>query len=539
MKNDSIEPLYLVMLGIFVLVLSGFLTATYVGMAERKGNKLKAGFNFRSGSQAAVAETGSFVASLKKGGEAIVSGFMNAVDSFLPGLDNKPASGSATASARGGSGGWEASGERDRFEDFYDKNDSAGSDGSSAFGSGSGFSGSRSGSDGNSSSTSGWRKPPSEAESAPSLSEAAAAARKYSVPHGASAAAGNPLFGGPLAKAGNRAASLQASLPSGTFPSYMAGPRGSLPASEAMSSARGGTLSGMKGSSNSGDLNGASENARSGSEGSYNSKMSVGASAIAGGAGGKAAPAASKAENTSGSAGGSSSGGSSAGSSSAGGASSKSSGGGNKAAAPTAKDAPKTDKSADNPAGTSSDNFFAAPAPSLLESVVSEQHNGQSEKYITDEDRKNEIDETLLKGEDAPAPARNKQFSPEPPAAVTKDPKDLSQLSPERKTELKQKVHGFLERFGNRFGPISKENTTYTSCGRDPIFCEDNKVANGYIKTATDELVTLWMGLRYSERRSEWHPYAIKTNPADLAGSHPARGHSGHALRNQGTPAAE
>jgi hypothetical protein len=280
---------------------------------------------------------------------------------------------------------------------------------------------------------------------------------------------------------------------------------------------KGGTLSGMPGPRAPGSLDGVGESARSGSRGSYNSKMAGGAAAAAAAAPG-AVPSASKPKEVSAGGGG----GSGSGDTSGGGDAAPDAAAGDKAGDNTEPAEPKAEEAPDR------SRFFAA-APenqSFLKTVVLERSKGAEVKYVTEEDAAGELDESLLKSGAAltEAPAE-KDFlaarsAPDRKARAKADPEQFSALSSERRKELKKEIHVFLKRIERRYGAM--EDIVYTSCGAGRELCAEHGLTEGYLTMKTRTGAKLLLGLKYVDKK--WRPYTVGfTLPASARPRPPAR----------------
>lgn len=517
-RNSS--PLRWVMLGLFTLLMGGFLAAVHIGNLSRQEEMMRGGFGYRGqradaagGAPAAQGSgTAASPASAGRGGSFSekVSGL---ADSLLDWLGGKSApDGSASVAQRPPEDrGGAASEERDPFEEFYGKYYGHSSAASSPPGGGfSSFAGGSSSSSGASAPSAGPSA--ASAQPAPAGPAASAAAARQEQP-------GKPLFGGPLGRSGNRPPPLQASLPSGGLPRQpaSAGPDGGFPGlpagQRAARGSGGGSVSGMRGGVAAADLNDAASSLRNGAQGEYASKMSMGAAAVASGAGGSgggggSAPAASSA----GSSGGSSGGGSA--------------------------DAPKPASSSGDEKGSGEQKSSAAeedygglgansagpgPEQAFMKSVAVERRNGEEVKYLAEADYKAMPERTLLKSGGMPAEYDDKdQKTAEQPAADGSgdmkslsfekkraprppDPENFSSLTDERKIQLRERMHRFIRRFENKYGEMT--DIFFTPCMNDAALCEKHGLKEGYLTEATSSDAQLVLGLKYSRKR--WRPYTV------------------------------
>lgn len=524
MEGKFIKPAHLVAFGMFIMTLGGFLTIMYVGISARRADRIQHGFAFRG---APAPKESSFADDFKRGGAIVAAGARN----FTGGLFSRSGSGPAaprsqTASARRASIYDEERngepGERDPFEDFYEKNygRGAGASYSAPAASWGGPSSSWSGSGG--SSTAG-RPENASAGQAGESSPAAAAAGPEEEDAGGEAP-GSPVFGGPLGKR-DAPQKLQASLPQGAGPwqglerpGELSG--GGLSPSGARGE-KGGTLSGMPGRKDPGALDGAGENARSGSQGSYNSKMSGGAAAAAAAAPG-AVPDASKPKEVSADSGGA--GGSSGSGGSSGGADTPS------GAKPGDKPADKTETAGPKETDSADRTYFAADAGedlAFLKTVALERSKGAEVKYVTEEDAAGELDESQLKSGAAVTEAPAEKDFPgarSAPNRAKADPEKFSALSPERRKELKREIHVFLKRIERRYGAL--DDIVYTSCGAGREICAEHGLTEGYITMKTKRGAKLLLGLKYVGKK--WRPYTVGfTLPAAPRPQQPAVEESG------------
>jgi hypothetical protein len=511
MEGKFTKPVHLVAFGMFIMTLAGFFTVMHVGISARRANQIQHGFAFRG---APAPEQSSFADDFKRGGAIVAASARN----FTGGLFSRAESGpgaprSYTASAKRASiydeeRNGEPSG-KDPFEEFYEKNygRGAGASYSAPAASWGGSASSWRGSGG--SSTAGRSENPSVEQTGGEAPAGAGAEQEEEV-SGGGETPGGPVFGGPLGK-GDAPRQLHASLPQGAGPWQGLERPGELSggglAPSGVKGEKGGTLSGMPGRKDPGALDGAGENARSGSQGSYNSKMSGGAAAAAAAAPG-AVPAASKPTEVS-----ADSGGSGGGVGGSGGGSGGSGGG----AAPEAKtdpkagDKPKTAEPKEQEYSGRSHLFSdAGEDQAFLKTVALERSKGAEVKYVTEEDAAGELDESLLKSgaavTEAPAEKDFLAARSAPDRAKTKtDPEQFSALSAERKKELKKEIHVFLKRIERRYGAL--EDIVYTSCGAGRELCAEHGLTEGYITMKTKKGAKLLLGLKYVDKK--WRPYTI------------------------------
>lgn len=507
MEGKFIKPVHLVAFGMFLMTLAGFFTVMHVGVGARRAEQIQHGFAFRG---APAPEKTSFADDFRRGGAIVAARAKSYAGGLFSGADNRPAApGARTASARRASVYDEERngepGERDPFEDFYEKNygRGAGASYSAPAASWGGPASSWSGSGGSSTSGRGENSPAEQAEEG---APAPAAAEQAEEDPDGGETPGTPVFGGPLGK-GDAPKQLHASLPAGAGPWQGLERPGELSggalAPSGVKGEKGGTLSGMPGRKAPGSLEGAGESARSGSQGSYNSKMSGGAAAAAAAAPG-AVPEAAKPKEVSADAGdyGGSAGGS--------GGSSGGEGGAPEAGAdPKAGDKPKNAESKAEDTGDGA-RFYAPPAEDLafLKTVALERSKGAEVKYVTEEDAAGELDESLLKsGAAVTDPPAEKNFlaARSAPRGAKADPEKFSALSPERRKELKREIHVFLKRIERRYGAL--EDIVYTSCGAGREICAEHGLTEGYITMKTRAGAKLLLGLKYVDKK--WRPYTI------------------------------
>lgn len=475
MRDTLGKPSHLVAFGVFVLALGGFFSVLHVGMNEiRGGDRIQHGFGSR-----AVPETPDYAEALRRGGKAVAASARRFLAETFVG--SNPAARTASRPAYGPPAAEEKG--FDPLEDFYDKHYSPGRSAAASFGRLASSPGSWAGSGG--SVTAG--------ASAPGAAAPAGARPKSGLSLQAAAAAlgDKPLFGGPSQKLPVHRPQLQASLPHGRVAlsglergGEMTG--GSL--SRGPERGSGGALSGLRGQGSAAGLNGADESASASSAGSYNSKMAGGAAAAA--AAGGSAPAASAPA----AAGGSSGGGSGSGS------------GGADTPAADKKDA-GTQKNASFDDGDfrRADDEQGKP---FLEVVAVEKRNGADQKFISEEDAKAVPEEGHLKPGAAPSEERPRERDfrhdgprPERPP----DPEQFSELSAERKLELKKRVHGFLRRVETRYGVM--DDIFYTPCAAGQELCREHGLTEGYLTLETRDSAELHLGLKFIKDR--WRRYTV------------------------------
>ncbi len=509
------------MLGLFILLMGGFLSAVHLSSLSRQQGMMNGGFGYRgtapeasSGAQATAGGVASSSSSPERS-RSFSEKVSNLADSLLSWLGGKPGPGGSAAVAQrppddeGGS----ASGERDPFEEFYSKyygHSSAASSppsgGSSAFGGFSSVSGAS-----------------ASAPAAASAQHASAGPVAAAAP-APQAQPGKPLFGGPLGRSGGRPSPLQASLPSGGLPRPPASVSGSgglpgLPSEQRDGrGSSGGSVSGMRGSVAAGDLNDASSALRGGAQSEYSGKMSQGAAAVASGSGGSggggsSAPAAASVG------GGSSGDGSSSGTPTP----SAASGGDKKPGDDKKSGDQKSSPAGDDFGGYNVYSTGAGPEQNFMKSVAVERRNGDEAKYLAEADYKGMPERSLLKSGGMPAEYDDKdQKASDQPAADRAgdmkdlsfekkrvprppDPENFSELTGERKAQLKQRIHRFIRRFENKYGPMS--DIFFTQCLNDKELCEKHSLKEGYLTEATSTDAKLVLGLKYSRKR--WRPYTV------------------------------
>lgn len=470
MDNNSNKPTLILAVGMIVLLMGGFLFFVYAGTNGQKTGGLRHHFSFRG----VYAAASSYFTDAKTGRASI----KQKADSFMSSFFDEPGTTASSAryaeAAKRGAGEYEwnssdsgESGEGNSFERYYEKNYGAGSGGGPD---------SWTDSDGGNSSYGGAPSGGNEA-----AQEGAPRAKPRKTPAGPAAPAGarnqasapRPAFGGPSAGAGAAAPRLYASA----LPARNGTEKAALPFGGGQARAGGAPahkLGGMAGSQakGAGDLNGATEGMRGGAQSSYNSKLAGGASAVAGGSSGGAVPAASGPKSISGGGG------------SAGAVSGTGAGPGYSAAMPDYGGAALYDTNAAD--------------QDLVESVVTDAQTGGDAKYVTADDAKAVPEEGMLKS-GAVAGADG------PKDADTPDPKDLLDLSPERKLELKKSFHVFLKGIQNRFGAMTDIQSV--SCTSTLDLCNAHGVTGSYLSMKTDQGAKLDLGVKYI--KTKWRRYTL------------------------------
>ena len=471
MENNSNKPTLILAVGTVIFLMGGFLFFVYVGNNGRKAESFASHINFHSFS----ARVSAYYGDLKHSGASL----KKKADSFMSSFWEEPA-GTASAAryaeaAKRNSGDvdWSSgSGEGedgDSFGKYYNKNygGNSGSDPGSwvdnSEGGGASFGGGSSGEG-----SSGQFAASPNASPRGKQQRAAAGTSLAAAAGGRPASDLRPGFGGPAAGGAKTAPRLYAALPArngGQNAALQHG--GGMPASGGRANNK---LSGMSGNQTkgAGELDSATENIRGGAQSSYNSKMSGGASAIAGGSGGSV-PAASGPANISG-------GGSPAGGASGPGSPSGSFSGG----ANLGYDA------------------SAAEDNDLLKSVVTDSQNGTDARYVSPEEAAVAPDETMLKSGAAAAPEAAKE-------AATEDPKDFASLSQERKLEIKKNIHVFLKRIEHKFGAMTDIKTT--SCLSTLDLCNAHEVSGNYLTMTTEKGAKLDLGVKYI--KTKWRRYTL------------------------------
>ncbi|MGD9642283.1 MAG: hypothetical protein AB7V08_06025 [Elusimicrobiales bacterium] len=512
MEGKFIKPVHLVVFGMFIMTLAGFFTVMHVGASARRAERIQHGFAFRG---APGPEKSSFTGDFKRGGAIVAAQARNFAGGLFSASGNKPpARGAYTASTKRASiYDEERNGEpggADPFVEFYEQNYGRGA-GASYSAPAAPWGGSASSWRGSGGSSTAGRGDDSPVDRAEAGSPAATAAEPEEEVSEAAETPGAPVFGGPLGK-GDSPRQLQASLPPGAGPWQGLERPGELSggglAPSGVKGGKSGTLSGLPGRRDPGALDGAGESARSGSQGSYNSKMSGGAAAAAAAAPG-AVPEAAKPTEVSADAGGSGSGGGSGGDSGSGSGQAAEQSGEKTADKPEGKPETAQPKAEEYNGGA---GFYAAPAEDLafLKTVALERSKGAEVKYVTEEDAAGELDEALLKSgaavTEAPAEKNFPGARSAPDRSKAKaDPEKFSALSAERKKELKREIHVFLRRIERRYGAL--DDIVYTSCGAGRELCAEHGLTEGYITMKTREGAKLLLGLKYVDKK--WRPYTV------------------------------
>ncbi|MDD2805352.1 MAG: hypothetical protein PHV33_07335 [Elusimicrobiales bacterium] len=479
MQGRSSRPFFLLMSGVFALAAGSFFTVLHVGMNELRGGR---GIAYGFGSRQAAQEKPTYAEALAAGGKALAGKarqFFGGA-SAGPAPESLPGEEPQTAEER-------PEQESDPLEDFYDRNYGRGGEKfyAQAPGAWAGSGGSA-----------------SAGAAAPDLQEggqkaAGAWTGKAATGERAAGAPEKPAFGSPGARSPSRQA--EGGAPKLARSLALAVPeRPGEPGGGSLSSGprygAGGGLEGMRGQAGAADLNGADEGSRSSSANSYNSKLSGGAKAAA--ASGGTPPAASAAANAEG-----------------GGGTGATSGSGGTAAADAKRETP-SEKSA--PTEVSSNEPAAEELKPFLEWVAVEKRNGRDTRFISEEDAAAKVDAGQLKTGDASAeePKPKKESSAgawrdwkrdgprEPPPP---DPKNFSELSNERKLEVKQRIHGFIKRVENHYGAM--EDIFYTPCSAGRELCKEHGLTEGYLTLETREEAELHLGLKYIKER--WRRYTI------------------------------
>lgn len=511
MEGKFLKPVHLVAYGMFIMTLAGFFTVMYVGISARKADQIRHGFAFRG---APAPEKSSFADDFKRGGAIVAAGARSFTGGLFSGTAGRPeAPRSYTASAKRVSIYDEERngepGEKDPFEEFYEKNYGRGA-GASYSAPAASWGGSASSWSGSGGSATAGRQENSAAEQAGEGSPDAASAGPGDEGGEEGGAPGSPVFGGPLGRE-DAPQKLHASLPQGAGPWQGLERPGELSGGglspSGVKGEKGGTLSGMPGRKDPGALDGAGENARSSSQGNYNSKMSGGAAAAAAGAPG-AVPDATKPKEVSADDGGSGGGdgGSGGGSGGSGGAGAAAEG----KADPKAGDKPKTAETKEQEYSDRSHLFAAAGEDqAFLKTVALERSKGAEVKYVTEEDAAGELDEAQLKSgaavTEAPAEKDFLAARSAPDRAAKADPEKFSALSAERRKALKREIHVFLKRIERRYGAM--EDIVYTSCGAGRELCAEHGLTEGYLTMKTKKGAKLLLGLKYVDKK--WRPYTV------------------------------
>lgn len=494
------KPTLVVALTILVLLAGGFLSLVYIGASGRTSP----GGHLYATLPGAASAPSAYFADAKAGGRAVAKrteSFVGGIFGIQDGYSGQaPAAGGGTASAGGeipaGVEGDDNQASGDSFEKYYEKN-YGGGDGSDGGG------GAPSWADTGGSSSSGSPAGAVPRGGAKAEEQAAAAAAG-----GSSAQPGSgPAFGGPSAPGRHpRQPRMMASLPGGApFPGSGSGgvsmPRpssgGSAPGGGAKTSSLNGFSSGGRGAA---DLNGASENMKTASQGSYNSKMSVDVGAMkkaAAGAAGTPAP-----QQSSGGSGGGSSGGGSGGS--GGSADGKTP---DASAAPSGTDPGADDSGVDNTVDLASSGDYED--PDLIRAVVNERQNGTGNKFISEADAVKAPKEALLKAGGTEAVSSDKEITAD-------DPENFNSLPEDRKIELKKEIHTFLKEVENKYGRMN--DIHYTPCETTPVVCKDNGLTGNYLTMTTSGGARLDLGVKYLN--GKWRVYTVNfRKPASAAAS--------------------
>lgn len=517
MGKNSETPVLMVTMGMFGLVVGGFLTVMHVGEMARQNNEIQYGFSFREGQPAdknapasAASRPGGFAADLELGGKVITSKASGLANALFSWMDKNPQSGGGYASAQRPPDAPDSSAQGDPFADFYNRNYGASSGGQASYGGG--FSGAFGGS------VAAMRPPGSDglngkrAWHGTGLERAAAKAAALQ----RQAQAGQPLFGGPVDRYAAKVPPMQASLPSGGSPvtSGVRAPSAGLPASYPAAGGRpAGALNAMRGGGAAVSLNGAGEGAASASTGNFDMKMSMGAGGVGGTSGGgrSAAPDASPAAAADGGADGGAPGGDSSSSGSGGGSFSSMSSGPSLAQSPDKAAAKTSSATSDSGGGEDQGTFFwggGATQP-FLRTVALERRSGANSKYLAEADYSSSPDRAMLRAgavlQDKKTQPANTRLLMMSQAPEPQDPEKFSALSQARKTELKKEIFSFLRRFENKYGGMS--DITYTSCNDAVELCEKNGLTEGYLTEVTVKKAAIQLALKYSDKR--WSPYTI------------------------------
>lgn len=481
MENNSKSPALVLAVGGIVILVGGFLFFVYVGSNDRKAKSFASRINFHS----FAARVSGYYGGVKHGGASLKSRADNFMSSFWgeePGDTASAARRAEAAKREAGNEDWNSgsgdSEEGDSFGKYYDKNYGGGSgsgmdpsswvdnsEGGASFGGGASGGGS----------SAQFAAAPKGA-SRGKQQQRAAAAPAFSPAGGNSGSNLRPGFGGPSAEGSKTATQrLYASAPArngGQSAPQQYG--GGLPANGGRANNK---LNGMSGNlaKGAGELDSATENMRGGAQSSYNAKMSGGAASVSGGSSGGSVPAASGAANVSG-----------------GGAAGESA------------------KGVETIPGSGSDLTGAAlyddavESGDLVKDIVSEAQNGKDTKYISTEDTKAAPEESMLKSGAAAATDTTKD-------AAAPDPKNINELSLERKLEIKSNFHRFLKRVTNRFGALSDIKTT--SCLSTLDLCKEHGVTGSYLTMTTQKGAKLDLGVKYV--KTKWRRYTIDFQKPD------------------------
>lgn len=494
---------------------ASFFAVVHVGSAKRQVRGMEYGFGTRKAPEPPPDQ--GLASDFKRGAGVLVDKAGGFVDDVFSWGDDKP-SAPLTASAKdaGAEDYGGDTGEKDPFEDFYNKNYGKGSGSSGSSGSswgGGGSWGGFGGSSGGSSSSGGFG---GDAVPAGGAAQEKAAAKEGA---GEEADAGRaPRAGRPSVedesgewvkfkgrKGGKRGADgvKLASLPSGG-PGGGAGDSAAGAFDAGLKPGKGGSLSGMPGQKGAAvDLNGPDEKASAGAKGDYGAAMSANASAVASGAAGGAA----------GGAGGG-----------AGGGSVPAASGPKEVAAgdKDAKDGEKKD--GEKKEGTAKeysdsdypDAYFppvkpakkltAAADPDFLKIIAGERLKGKEADFIPEGAEKRMPEERNLRAGAALAPQKEKRAlaAGEEEPAEKPDPEKFSALSSARKKELKSEVHVFLKSIENKYGAMT--DIFFTACSKDKDTCVTHGLTEGYITMHTAD-ARVQVGLKYEEQR--WVPYTV------------------------------
>ena len=517
MRKNSNLPLFMVTAGMFSLVMGGFFTVMHVGEMARQNNVMRYGFTFRGGQPAdkagqapVAAQPAGFAADLRLGGKVIAGKASGLANDLFSWMGKNQRSGAGGASAQRPPDSSDSPAQSDPFADFYNSNYGASSGGSASYGGG--FSGGFGDSGG---SVAAMRPPDSaglngkRAWHGTGLERAAAKAAALQ----RQAQTGQPLFGGPVDRYAANVPPMQASLPGGAPASAgvrapSAGLQASYPA--AAERAPAGGLDAMRGGVAAGGLDGAGEGTASGSRGSFNMKMAMGAGSVGGGSGGgSAAPDASPAAAAAGGAAAGDSGGDSSGS--GGGSFSSMASGPSLAKSPDKAGAKTSSSTAGSGGGADQGTFFwgASAAQPFLRTVALERRSGANSKYLAEADYSSSPDRAMLRAgavlPDKKAQPANTRLLMMSQAPEPQDPEKFAALSQARKTELKKEIFSFLKRFENKYGGMS--DITYTSCSDAVELCEKNGLTEGYLTEVTVKGAKIQLALKYSGK--QWRPYTI------------------------------
>jgi hypothetical protein len=494
-----------------LLLAGGFLFLVYVGSNDRPA----AGGHIRATLPASTArqETGYFAAA--KAGGRVVAG---KAEDFFGGLfggqgtSSAPegATGTETADASAGSGSGSTEEDNnqapgDSFEKYYEKNYGVG-DGSDGNGGGGGVPSWAETGDSSSSSSSG---PSASAGGKGAAGGGKSAAKPAAGANASDEDEGSPAFGKPAASPKKPLPRMLASLPGGSPVTGSGSGAAQQPAyggsaGWASGGGKGGSVGGFSSGGKAGDLNGAAENMKTGSQSSYNSKMSmdVGAMKRAASAGASPKPVAS-----SGGSGGSSGSGGSGGS---GGSSSP------KTDTKTAAAAPQTDGGNDDSGTDTGGVNKSVPDDSgadldLVDTVVNESKNGKDANFVAPADMEKGPDETMLKTGATKAMAADKEV--EDP-----DPKDLNSLSDERKLELKKDMHTLIKGVDNRYGSRAgyTSQVEATPCSNTPDVCKAHGLSGKYVTITINDGTRMDFGLKYV--KNKWRVYTVDFKRPDASG---------------------